>query len=134
METVADNERVCSQQGWTWKWRDEQVNQLFWRMEKFRKHVVQVRSSWLSYRRSFRSCLGQQCHHVPSGVLGKDHILGNSTPVAVFTGRPLRTREDHHLHPLPTLKVYPGARIGKLLDHIVLTALMIERWRLAADS
>jgi hypothetical protein len=74
-----------------------------------------------------------QCYHVPGGVLSRDHILGNAAPVAVFTGRPLRTREDHRPHPLPTLKIFPGAHTGMLLDHIVLTALLIERWRLAPE-
>jgi hypothetical protein len=70
---------------------------------------------------------------VPGGVLSKDHILGNAAPVAIFTGRPLRTREDHRPHPLPTLKIFPGTHTGMLLDHIVLTALLIERWRLAPE-
>jgi hypothetical protein len=52
-------------------------------------------------------------------------------PIAVFTGRPYRLRRNDLPMPPSTLKVYPAAYDGPLLDYVVLGALMIERRRLS---
>jgi hypothetical protein len=59
---------------------------------------------------------------------------GRDTPLAVFTGRPARARLDMHPHPHPTLTVYPDAHASTLLDHIVLSALLLELHRLAPSG
>jgi hypothetical protein len=73
-----------------------------------------------------------QCYRVRDGAQPRLWLpqVGRDTPLAVFTGRPLRARADLHPHPHPTLMVYPGAHEGTLLDHVMLSALMIERQRL----
>jgi hypothetical protein len=55
-------------------------------------------------------------------------------PLAVFSGRSIDPRADEHWQLISTLKVYPEAYNGPLLDYILMGVLMIERWRLSPWS
>lgn len=60
--------------------------------------------------------------------LGTKSIGNGATMVAAFTPPPLTPRADGRPSPAATLKVYPEG--NRLFDHILISALILERRRL----
>lgn len=59
-------------------------------------------------------------------------ISGKRQPIACYTPPPLTPRADGRPSPPPSLKMYPEG--ASMFDHIVISALIIERHRLTPSS
>jgi hypothetical protein len=112
-------------QAFFWTWNDGRILKLYWALHE---HVSTVRTIVSS-----ATCLilHLQCYLIPADANFFNPVPGRDTPLAVFSGRPLKPREDRQPHPPATLKVFPSAHTARILDHVVIGALVFERRRLA---